>query len=141
METAKKLDSDFNLGLFDYKPTAEELYRQAEQAARRQANKRLETAFEGFIDKAYNLLCDYLNLLHDWKVTHAPKSFEEMDATSPLFIEACHRLDYTEYLADCLSNADTDEQIGFYKTHREEMFNLADRIKQYANGGKADSPA
>jgi hypothetical protein len=134
LEAAKKLDSDFSLGLFDHKPTQEELHRLKEQQAQHQVNKGLESAFKGFIDKAFNLLCDYLHLLNDWKTAYAPKTESELDKVNPLFVEACHRLDYTEYLLDSLLNADIDEQISFYNTHREEMCNLANRVKQHTNG-------
>ena len=143
LEAAKKLDMDYNLGLFNYKPSGgrmpqEEIKRLSEQQAQREANKGLDKAFEGYINKAYNLLCDYLHLLHDWKVTHAPKSIDEMDTVSPLFVEACHKLDYIEYLTDFLLNADTDEQIDFYRTHRKELKNIAARL--YENSRKADEP-
>jgi len=134
LEAAKKLDTDFRLGLFDYKTTEEELHRLKERQAQHQANKELESAFKGFIDKAFSLLCEYSHLLRDWKTAYAPKTENEIDNVNPLFVEACHQLDYTEYLLDSLSNADIDEQISFYNTHREEMFNLANRIKQHTNG-------
>ena len=139
VSAAKKLDIDFNLGLFDYKPSQEELNRLSEQKAQRQANKGLEKAFEDFIGKAYDLLCDYLHLLKDWRVAHAPKSPDE--PMNPLFVESCHQLDYTEYLLDFLLNADVDEQISFYQSHRKELRSLANRIKVHTNSGKVDMPA
>ena len=138
LEAAKTLDNDHNLGLFDYEPTPEERHRQKEQQAQREAERELAKAFEGFINKAFDLLCDYLNLLNDWKITHAPKSLSEWDNVNALFVEACHQLDYIEYLADFLLSADIDEQIGFYKSHRKELLNIATRIKQHKNSGKAD---
>jgi hypothetical protein len=141
LEAAKTLDSDFNLRIFGHKPTQEEACRQAEQRARRQSDKQLETAFEGFIDKAYCLLCDYFHLLQDWKIVYAPITPGELDTVNPLFAEACHQLDYTEYLLDFLLSADIDGKIGFYNTHRKELLNLADRIKPHTNGTKADNPA
>ena len=141
LDAAKKIDVDFNLGLFDYKPTPEEQHRLKEQQARQEADNELVKVFEGFINKAFNLLCDYLNLLHDWKIAHAPKSFEELNRVNPLFVEACYQLDYIQHLTDFLQNADIDEQIGFYQTHREELLKIAKRIKQYKNSGKTDKPA
>ncbi len=141
LQAARKLDIDFNLGLFDHKPTKEEIHQQAEKKEQHQADKGLETAFEGFIDKAYNLLCDYFHLLQDWKGTHAPSSPNELDTVNPLFVEACHQLDYTEYLLDSLLSADIDEQISFYQTHRKELLSLANRIKSHTNGREADNPA
>jgi len=131
LEAAKKIDMDFGLGLFDYKPTPEERHRLKEQQAQREAEKQLAKAFDGYINKAFDLLCDYLHLLNDWKTTHAPKSINEWDNVNALFVEACHKLDYVEHLTDFLINADTDEQICFCQTHREELSNIAARIKQH----------
>jgi len=138
LEAAKILDSNHHLGLFDYEPSQEERHRLKEEQARQEANKGLDKAFRGFMDKAFYLLCDYLHLLHDWKVAHAPKTVQELDTVSPLFVEACHRLDYIEYLTDFLLNADLDEQISFYQTHRRELRNIATKLQQYS--GKADEP-
>ena len=129
LDAAKKLDTDFGLGLFDHKPTQEELHRLKEQQTQREAEKELVKAFEGFIDKAFNLLCEYLHLLNDWKTTHAPKSLNGWDNVNALFVEACHQLDYIEYLIDFMLNADMDEQIHFYQICRKELMNIAKRIK------------
>jgi len=128
LEAAKKLDMDYNLGLFDYQPTQEELHRLNEQQAQRNADKGLNKAFEDYINKAYSLLCDYLHALHDWKTTHSPKTINELDTVHPLFVEACHQLDYIEYLTDFLCNADVDEQISFYQTHRKELRKIATKL-------------
>ena len=140
LEAAKKLDMDFSLGLFDYEPTPEERHRLKEQQAQREAYKGLVNAFEGFINKAFNLLCDYLHLLNDWKITHAPKSLNEWYSVNALFVEACHQLDYIEYLTDFLLSADIDEQIEFYKTRRKELLSIAERIRQHGQGRKANEP-
>jgi hypothetical protein len=136
LEAAKMLDNDYSLGLFDYRPTQEELRQLSEQQERRNADKGLNKAFEDYINKAHDLLCDYLHLLHDWKVTHAPKSINDTNEPHHLFVEACHELDYIEYLADFLLNADIDEKIGFYKTHREELRKIATRLRTIST--KAD---
>jgi len=81
-------------------------------------------------------LCDYLHLLHDWKIAYAPKTADE--EINNLFAEACHQLDYIEYLTDFLLYADIDEQIGFYKTHRKELRNIAAKLQR--NSRKADEP-
>jgi len=136
---AKKLDLDYNLGLFEYRASKEEVYRLSEQQAQRQADKGLTAAFERYINRAYSLLCDYLHLLQNWKVIYAPKNAD--DVIHDLFAEACHRLDYIEYLVDCLLSAGVDEQIQFYEMHRKEMFEIASRVKLYTNSGNADESA
>jgi len=140
LEAAKKLDADFNLGLFDYKPSQEEQHKLKqqlkEQQAQREAIKGLVQIFESYINRAYSILCDYAHMLRGWKFDHAPKSVKEMDtgSISPLFVEACHQLDYIEYLLDYLTTADYDEQILFYQQRREEMVRIATKIKQYSKG-------
>jgi hypothetical protein len=78
-------------------------------------------------------------LLRDWKDIYAPKSIDELDRVNALFVEACHQLDYIEYLTDFLLNADIDEKIGFYKTHRKELLSIAARLRR--NSGKTDESA
>ena len=142
LDAAKKLDTDFGLELFDYKPTQEETHRLTAQKARQQADKGLTKAFEGYINRAYSLLCDYAHMLRDWEANHATTSIEDIDKPiNDLFIEACHRLDYIEYMIDCLIFSDIDEQIRFYGTHREELLNIATRIKLYKDSRKADKSA
>ena len=136
LEAAKKLDMDYQLGLFDCKPSPEELHRLKEQQEQRNADKGLNKAFEDYINKAYNLLCDYLHLLHDWKAMYAPKTIDELDTLHPLFTEACHQLDYIEYLADFLMGADIDAQINFYQSHRKELRKIATKL--CTNSGKTD---
>ena len=47
-------------------------------------------------------------VLRDWKVRYAPKSSEE--APNARFVEACHRLDETEYYLDILTSGDSHER-------------------------------
>ena len=141
LEAAKKLDADFNLGLFDYKPTQEEINQQTALRNERLAHKGLAETFEAYMSKAYAILCDYLHLLSGWKTIYAPKVPEELDTVNPLFIEACHKLDYIEYLLDCLTIADYNEQIHFYQTHRKELVEIATKIKHYAKSPNADASA
>ena len=119
IDAAKKIDNDFNLGLFENKPsigrrgcfnratTQEVLNRlksqQAEQQAQTQTYKGLTGAFETYMNKAYFTLCDYLHLLEDWKIAYAPKTpkapktakesegIEQTELIHPLFVEACHQ--------------------------------------------------
>ena len=142
LNSARKLDEDFGLGLFDYKPSQVELHRLVGQKVQLQADKGLAKAFESYVNRAYSLLCDYSHMLRDWKVLYAPKSIHEMDKPiNDLFIEACHKSDYIEYLIDSLMFADVDEQIQFYEAYRKEMLEIASRVKLHTNSGKADEPA
>jgi len=141
LEAAKKLNADFSLGLYDYKLTQEERNQQSALRNEKQAYRELAETFEAYMSKAYFILCDYLHLLKDWKTAHAPKMPAELDTASPLFVEACHQLDYIEHLLDGLTAADYDEQILFYQTHRRELVEIASKIKRYTESSKANTSA
>ncbi len=52
-------------------------------------------------------ICEYLHELEDWKERYAPTDpDEEFDER---FIEACHELDYVEYIADTLTFGSKEE--------------------------------
>ena len=140
-EAALRLDADFKLGLFDYESTQEELKKLSENRKRNKACKRLADTFQAYMDKAFIILCDYFHLLMDWKVVYAPKTPEDLDNVNPLYAEACHQLDYTGYLIDCLLYADYDEQIQFYKTHRKDVTAIAQKVKRHRSSRKADESA
>ena len=138
-EAVKKLDSDFNLALFNEAASQEETKRQTEQRAEHQAYSGLAGIFVSYMNKVYTILCEYLCLLNEWKIEHAPRSKDE--AYNPLFIEACHNIDYIEYLADGLFYADFNEQLHFYNTHRKEMLEIARKIKRYSKSASLDESA
>jgi hypothetical protein len=139
IEAAKKLDSDFNLGIFKEGASQEETNRQSEQHAQHQAFKELSLAFESYMNKSFTILCDYLNLLHEWKATYAPQT--ENEAYNPLFITACHELDYIEHLTDSLLFADFNEQLNFYSTHRTEMIEIARKVERHTKSTDTNETA
>jgi hypothetical protein len=141
LEAAKKLDTDYGMGLFEKTPSQKKMNRLSEQRAQSQAYKDLSTTFDVYMDNVYSLLCEYLHLLVDWKTVYAPTTPGELDMVNPLFVEACHQLDYITYLIDGLDYASYDEQISFYQTHRKEMMKIAERIKRHAEGTNADRTA
>ena len=54
------------------------------------------------------VLCNYLHLLEDWKVQHAPDTMDE--EPDDRFVEACQMFDYIEYLADLSTIGDLDQR-------------------------------
>ena len=101
-EAALKLAEDFSVS-FDAKghdpprrrpvkrKISEELrYRQAEQ-------------------KCFRVLCDYLHLLERWKVEYAPQIPE--DNPDDRFVEACHMIEYINYLLDILMFAELEQRV------------------------------
>ena len=55
-----------------------------------------------------NVLSGYLHLLEDWKERYAPEAPE--DEPDERFVEACHKLEYVEYLNDLLLMSDQEER-------------------------------
>ena len=60
-----------------------------------------------------NVLSGYLHLLEDWKDRYAPEAPE--DEPDERFVEACHKLDYVEYLTDLLLMSDQEERADAVK--------------------------
>ena len=60
-----------------------------------------------------NVLSGYLHLLEDWKKRYAPEAPE--DEPDERFVEACHKLDYVEYLNDLLIMSDYEERADIVK--------------------------
>ena len=98
-DAARKLMADFHLSP-DKPPSAAALHakRIRTEAQQLRENERL----------CFSVLTDYARVLRDWKVRYAPKSSEE--APNARFVEACHRLDETEYYLDILTSGDSHER-------------------------------
>ena len=56
----------------------------------------------------FSALLEYMKLLQEWKRLYAPRSPE--DKHDDRFVEACHNLDYVEYLVDLLIMGDSYER-------------------------------
>ena len=98
-EAAQKLAADFHLTP-DKPPSAAALHakRIRTEAQQLRENERL----------CFSVLSDYAHVLRDWKVQYAPQSPAE--APDARFIEACHKLDRTEYYLDILCVGDSYER-------------------------------
>lgn len=97
-EAAQKLASDF--GLDPKPPTAAALPKPKHPYIRQFREDEM---------LCFRVLTDYLHLLEDWKVRYAPKTPE--DTLDDRFVEACHMLDYIEYMADVLTVGDLEERV------------------------------
>ena len=73
--------------------------------------KRIRTEAQQLMENeqlCFSALSDYARVLRDWKVQNAPQSPD-----APIharFVEACHRLDETEYYLDILCVGDSHER-------------------------------
>ena len=96
---ARKLMADFHLSP-DKPPSAAALHVKhiRTEAQQLMENERL----------CFSVLSDYAHVLRDWKVQYAPKlSYEPVRAR---FVEACHKLDQTEYYLEILCAGNSHER-------------------------------
>ena len=98
-EAAQRLAADFHLTP-DKPPSAAAFHAKRIQTEAQQLreNERL----------CFSVLSDYARVLRDWKVSYAPKLPEE--TPDERFVEACHRLDETEYYLDILASGNSYER-------------------------------
>ena len=97
-EAAQRITTDFGL---DPKPPAAGAIHKPKRPYIRQFREDEMLCFR--------VLTDYLHLLEEWKVRHAPKTPE--DKWDDRFVEACQMLDHIEYLADILTVGDLEERV------------------------------
>ena len=98
-EAAQKLAYDF--GITQDKPpdkAMQEKQNRKSEAQRLRENEKL----------CFSALLEYMKLLQEWKRLYAPRSPE--DTQDDRFVEACHTLDYVEYLVDLLIMGDSYER-------------------------------
>ena len=98
-EAAQKLAYDFGITQ-DKPPTKamQEKQNRKSEAQRLRENEKL----------CFSALLEYMKLLQEWKRLYAPRTPE--DKHDDRFVEACHNLDYVEYLVDLLIMGDSYER-------------------------------
>ena len=98
-EAAQKLAYDFGITQ-DKPPTKamQEKQNRKSEAQRLRENEKL----------CFSALLEYMKLLQEWKRLYAPRTPE--DKHDDRFVEACHNLDYVEYLVDTLVGCDSYER-------------------------------
>ena len=95
-EAAQKLACDFGITQ-DKPPTKalQEKQNRKSEAQRLRENEKL----------CFSALLEYRKLLQEWKRLYVPRTPE--DKHDDRFVEACHNLDYVEYLVDLLIMGDS----------------------------------
>ena len=114
---ARKLMADFHLSP-DKPPSAAALHakRIRTEAQRLMENERL----------CFSVLSDYARVLRDWKVRYASQSPDA--PVHARFMEACHKLDETEYYLDILCVGDSHERA---EVVQQQMVNgKLDRLRR-----------
>ena len=123
-EAAQRLAADFRIDT-DRPPAKEipEKRRQQIEAQQLRENERL----------CFSILSDYARVLRRWKMQYAPQSPAE--APGKRFVEACHKLDKTEYYLDILCAGDSHERaevVSYLLTDGR-----LDKLKEKINGRDA----
>ena len=114
-DAAQKLAVDFRLTP-DKPPSAAALHAQRIQTVAQQLweNERL----------CFSVLSDYAHVLRDWKVQYAPD-----EPVHARFMEACHKLNETEYYLDILCAGDSHERAEVI--HQQMADGKLDRLRQH----------
>lgn len=113
-EAAQKLAYDF--GITQDKPpdkALQEKLNRKNEAQRLRENEKL----------CFSALLEYMKLFQEWKRLYAPRTPE--DKHDDRFVEACHNLDYVEYLVDTLIGGDSYE-----RTEVIEMVMIDGKLKK-----------
>ena len=123
-EAAQRIAADFGIDT-DRPPTKEILEKRRQQTESQQLmeNERL----------CFAVLSDYARVMRDWKVRYAPQSPDE--PVHARFMEACHKLDETEYYLDILCAGDSHERAEVV-SHLLADGRL-DKLKEKINGRDA----
>ena len=125
---ARKLASDF--GLTPDKPpnkVIQEKQNRKSEAQRLRENEKL----------CFSALMEYYKLLQKWMVLYAPRAPE--DTLHDRFVQACHQLDYVEYLVDLLIMGDSYERTEVIDTMMTDgrLKNLQTYLKKVNKEGIA----
>lgn len=131
LDAAMKICHDFGL---DYKP--ERPYK-VHRSSGNKSNRRIranpvkspEQLFMESCEHSYRVLCDYLHLLEQWKTEYAPRADNEQN-WHPLFVEACQKTEYVNYLLDILWDGSIEEKAAFLKDMGRKVKELEERINE-----------
>ena len=97
-DTLKKIDTDFNLGLFEHISNRKSLDIARQSYKRKKERERQKQQVEDVKNRYWDIFDEWVRLDRN-KTLYAPKTHDE--EWHPLFVEALQKLSYQEYLLDC----------------------------------------
>ena len=126
LDAVKQLNADFSLGLnlAPHKPTKQERQYQAARSQR----KVLSAKWDEWKDTAIKNVIAYIKLLEQFHTYFAPKDIN--DELHPLFIKSCQEISFTQYLYDCMIQADENEWQDIFKTNKKEVERIGEEVKR-----------
>ena len=103
--------------------------------------KRIKTEAQKFREQerlCLFVLSEYRDRLRDWKKNYAPKTPD--DTVHDRFVEACHRLDYVEYLLNILAYGDPGErrEVVHYLLTDSKIHTLKERLDRIKEQEETD---
>lgn len=130
LDAAKKLAQDFGIS---YEDTDKAWHRPPVRAAPAPPILTPAQEYQKAEDRCYRAYCDYYHLLKDWMEKRRPNSPD--DELDDLFVEACHKLVYVEYVLDeILLSGTIEERAEFVREHGKEIPSLERRISDFTQG-------
>lgn len=97
-DTLKKIDTDFNLGLFENISNRKRLDISRRSYQRKKEQERQKQEIEDVKNRYWDIFGEWVRLGRN-KALYAPKTPDE--EWHPLFVEALQKLAYQEYLLEC----------------------------------------
>ena len=82
----------------------------------------------------YPHLSDYLHLLEEWKVSHAPKMPDEEWKAE--FIETCQQTEKINYYLDLLVFGELQDRIEFLLDSGKDVKRIEERMEEYRRNNK-----
>ena len=133
LEAVKKLIQDFGLNIAIGQPVSKDYINQINK------EKELISLFDKWEKDAFITVTDYLHLLNNWKQQYAPTKEEFMSGSiNEKYVETCHKIDYIEYLTDVFIYGSYKDKIELYKTHRNEVKIIGNKIREIRNVGTSN---
>lgn len=121
-EAAMQIAHDFGISYDnqqgDYKPSKDSVLAKI----RREQEKAKE-------NHVFNVLCNYLHLLRDWRTEYAPKTADE--PLNPLFIQALTEIDHIDNLIDCFISGSKEDKAGILKDEGGRIAKIEDTVKKF----------
>ena len=118
---AEKICEDFGI-----KYGGKSLYRSPPQKTKPRKND--EQIFKETCAHCFRVLCDYLQLLEQWKIEYAPK--DETKEWHPYFCEALREIDHVNYLLDILLDGDVHDRAFLVSDYGRKVKNIEERIRK-----------
>ena len=132
LEAAKKLAEDFQIPIFTDSSKKRNASKKKEKPKR--TLYQTEKKFEEWERESIHILSDYLHLLEEWKVNHAPKMPDEEWKAE--FIEACQQTERINYYLDLLVFGELQDRIELLLDSGKDVKRIEERMEEYRRNNK-----